>query len=108
MQLESLVSLYYTFIHIAPFDGLIFYAFRRYLRLGAARTALGYLALLAVEGAVQVQLSGVYDLAEPTLAPGESVADFLAAEEDFDVDAAAQRDYHYVNLHQLALMHLIG
>ena len=48
MQLESLVSLYYTFIHIAPFDGLIFYAFRRYLRLGAARTALGYLALLAV------------------------------------------------------------
>ena len=61
MQLESLVSLYYTFIHIAPFDGLIFYAFRRYLRLGAARTALGYLALLAVEGAVQVQLSGVYD-----------------------------------------------
>ena len=52
--------------------------------------------------------SGIYELAEPTLAPGESVADFLASEEPFDVDAAAERDYHYVDLHQKALMHLIG
>ena len=61
MQLESIVELYYTFIHIAPFDGLIFYAFRRHLRMGAARTALGYLCLLALEGAVQTQFPGVYD-----------------------------------------------
>lgn len=61
MQLESLVEFYYTFIHIAPFDGLIFYAFRRQLKMSAARTALGYLCLLAVEGIVQVQIPGVYD-----------------------------------------------
>ncbi|RXW31342.1 xylose isomerase [Propioniciclava flava] len=75
-----------------------------YLQLAAKAKA--FRADPAVQEALK--LSGVYDLAEPTLAPGESVADFLAAEEDFDVDAAAQRDYHYVNLHQLALMHLIG
>lgn len=61
MQLESLWGFYYTFIHIAPFDGLIFYAFRRHLRFGAVPTALGYLGLLAVEGTVQAQLPGVYD-----------------------------------------------
>ena len=61
MQLDSLLSLYYTFIHIAPFDGLIFYTFRQHLRLGAARTALGYLAFLALEGTVQAQLPGIYD-----------------------------------------------
>ena len=52
--------------------------------------------------------SGIYELAEPTLAAGESVADFLASEEPFDVDAAAERDSHSVDLHQKALMHLIG
>ena len=61
MQLETLVGFYYTFIHIAPFDGLIFYAFRRHLRFGAMRTALGYFALLALEGTVQTQLTGVHD-----------------------------------------------
>ena len=29
MQLESMIGLYYTFIHITPFNGLIFYVFRR-------------------------------------------------------------------------------
>lgn len=61
MQLEAIVGFYYTFIHIAPFDGLIFYTFRRQLRLGASKTALGYFCLLALEGAVQAQLPGVYD-----------------------------------------------
>lgn len=55
-----------------------------------------------------MKLSGVFELTQPTLGDGESVADFLAADEDFDVDAAADRDYHYVDLHQKALMHLIG
>lgn len=61
MQLETAVGFYYTFIHIAPFDGLIFYAFRRHLRFGVTRTALGYFVLLALEGTVQAQLPGVYD-----------------------------------------------
>ncbi|TVT13364.1 xylose isomerase, partial [Amycolatopsis rhizosphaerae] len=52
--------------------------------------------------------SGVHELAEPTLAPGESVADFLAADEDFDPEKAAERDYGFVRLQQLALEHLIG
>lgn len=56
-------------------------------------------------------LSGVPELGEPTLAPGESVTDLLAdrsAFEDFDAEAAAARDYHFVDLHQKALRHLIG
>lgn len=61
MQLESLMGFYYTFIHIAPFDGLIFYTFRHQLRLGAVRTALGYFFLLALEETVQAQMPGVYD-----------------------------------------------
>ena len=61
MQLDALVGFFYTFIHIAPFGGLIFYAFRRRLRLGAIRTALGYFCLLSIEGAVQAQLPGSYD-----------------------------------------------
>lgn len=55
--------------------------------------------------------TGVLGLSEPTLAPGESVADLLAdrsAFEDFDADAAAERNYGLVRLNQLALEHLIG
>ncbi|HHW84071.1 MAG TPA: xylose isomerase [Actinomycetales bacterium] len=55
--------------------------------------------------------SGVYELGEPTLAEDETVEAFLAdrsAFEDFDVDAAAQRDYGFVKLHQLAALHLTG
>ncbi len=52
--------------------------------------------------------AGVYELAEPTLSQGESVSDFLAADEPFDADAKAAREYHFVALQQLALRHLIG
>lgn len=55
--------------------------------------------------------SGVHELSEPTLAEGESLADLLAdrsAYEDFNVEAAAARDYHYVDLYEKAVQHLIG
>ena len=55
--------------------------------------------------------SGVYELGEPTLAQGETLADLLAdrsAYEDFDTAAAAARDYHYVDLYEKAVQHLIG
>ena len=58
-----------------------------------------------------LRYSGVGELAEPTLAAGESLEDFLndrSAYEDFDVSAAAERDYGFVKLHQLAVDHLIG
>ncbi|WP_022917124.1 xylose isomerase [Ruania albidiflava] len=54
---------------------------------------------------------GVLELSEPTLAEGETVADLLAdrsAFEDFDADAASERNYGFVRLNQLALRHLIG
>jgi len=51
---------------------------------------------------------GVFDLAQPTLAEGESVAELLAGDEAFDLDQAAERDYGFVRLNQLALEHLIG
>ena len=55
--------------------------------------------------------SGVYELGEPTLAAGETLDDLLAdrsAFEDFDTAAAAARDYHYVDLYEKAVQHLIG
>ncbi|MFF3039722.1 xylose isomerase [Arthrobacter citreus] len=55
--------------------------------------------------------SGVGELAEPTLAAGESTADLLAdtaAFEEFDADAAAQRSFGFIRLNQLALEHLLG
>ncbi|OYO16719.1 xylose isomerase [Enemella evansiae] len=55
-----------------------------------------------------MKASGVLELAQPTLSDGESVEAFLAQQEDFDVAAAANREYHFVKLHQLALRHLIG
>ena len=48
------------------------------------------------------------DLAEPTLGAGESLDDFLAADDGFDPEKAAVRDYGFVRLNQLALEHLIG
>ncbi|HKN96841.1 MAG TPA: xylose isomerase [Pseudonocardiaceae bacterium] len=53
----------------------------------------------------------VDELAVPTLAAGESIADLLAdrsAYEDFDPDKAAERGYNFVALNQLALEHLMG
>jgi xylose isomerase len=52
--------------------------------------------------------ASIFELAEPTLAEGEDLASFLAAEEPFDAAAKGEREYHYVQLHQLALRHLIG
>ena len=50
----------------------------------------------------------IAQLAVPTLAEGESVADFLATEEEFDADAAGAREYRFVELYQAALRHLIS
>ncbi len=55
--------------------------------------------------------AGVFELGEPTMAAGETFEQFLSdptTRETFDVDAAAERDYGLVRLHQLALRHLIG
>ncbi|WP_420176083.1 xylose isomerase [Luteococcus sp. OSA5] len=52
--------------------------------------------------------ASIFELAEPTLAEGETVTDFLAKDEPFDAVAAGEREYRYVKLHQLALQHLIG
>ena len=51
------------------------------------------------------------ELAQPTLAPGESATDLLAdrgAFEDFQPDAVGERGYGFVRLSQLALEHLLG
>ncbi|MBB4689710.1 xylose isomerase [Amycolatopsis jiangsuensis] len=50
--------------------------------------------------------SRVPDLATPTLAEGETLDDLAA--EDFDVEAAGKRGYHFTRLNQLALEHLLG
>ena len=52
--------------------------------------------------------AGVLELARPTLADGETVADLLAGDDGVDPEVAAQRDYGFVQLQQLALEHLIG
>lgn len=55
--------------------------------------------------------AGVFDLAIPTMAEGETFADLLAdrsAYEDLDIDAVAERNYGFVRLNQLALEHALG
>jgi xylose isomerase len=52
--------------------------------------------------------SGVLSLAEPTLEPGETLTEFIADDEAFDPEKAAERDFGYVRLQQLAVEHLIG
>ncbi len=52
--------------------------------------------------------AGVSELAEPTLGQGETAADLLSATDDFDPQRAAERDFGFVRLQQLALEHLIG
>ncbi|WP_197043273.1 xylose isomerase [Saccharothrix sp. NRRL B-16314] len=54
-----------------------------------------------------LKASGVYELAEPTLDEGESIADFLKGE-DVDPEAAAERGFGFVHLAQLATEHLLG
>lgn len=55
-----------------------------------------------------IKAAKIDELAVPTLAKGESVADFLATEESFDADAAGERETYFVRLYQQALAHLIG
>ncbi|GAA4982744.1 xylose isomerase [Nonomuraea thailandensis] len=50
--------------------------------------------------------SRVDELAQPTLAAGETWQDL--AKDDFDVEAAAARGFHFTRLNQLALEHLMG
>ncbi|WP_067568708.1 xylose isomerase [Nocardia acidivorans] len=58
--------------------------------------------------AAAMEYAGVLDLANPTLDPGETIESFLSADEKFDPDSAAERDYGFVRLQQLALEHLLG
>ena len=52
--------------------------------------------------------AGIFESAQPTLAEGETIDSFLASGETYDVDALSNRHEGLVNLHQLALKHLIG
>ncbi|OZM83667.1 xylose isomerase [Pseudonocardia sp. MH-G8] len=63
------------------------------------------------EVAEALAVSGVADLAKPTLNPGETIADLKAdrsAFEDYDADKAGERGYGFVRLGQLAVEHLMG
>ncbi len=51
--------------------------------------------------------ASIPELAEPTMAEGESYADLLASD-DIDPEAAGEREYHYVELYHNAMRHLIG
>ena len=53
-----------------------------------------------------MEAASIPELAEPTVAEGESLDDVRA--EKFDVAALAVREYHYVELYQQAMRHLIG
>ena len=71
--------------------------------------ALAFRADPEVQAALEE--AGVFDLAVPTLAEGETLADLLAdtsAYEDLDVDEVAQRGFGFVRLNQLALEHALG
>jgi xylose isomerase len=55
--------------------------------------------------------SKIAELSTPTLSPGETYADLLADRasfEDVDVDAAGAQGYGFVQLHQLAVEHVMG
>ncbi|MEU8194343.1 xylose isomerase [Microbispora amethystogenes] len=53
-----------------------------------------------------MEASRYNELAQPTLAAGETYEDVLA--ESIDVDAAAERGFHFTRLNQLAIEHLLG
>ncbi|NUO92467.1 MAG: xylose isomerase [Dermatophilaceae bacterium] len=55
-----------------------------------------------------LEYAGVLDLAEPTLSEGESVEELLSTDDGFDPEKAAERDYGFVKLQQLAIEHLLG
>ena len=74
-----------------------------------AEKAKAYRADSEVQEAMKA--AGIYELGESTLAEGESVSDLLndrSAYEDFDAEQAAERNFGFVRLNQLALKHLIG
>jgi len=56
--------------------------------------------------AAALEKSGVNELLQPTVAKGEGWKEI--AGENFDVEAAGKRGYHYEELDQLALEYLIG
>ncbi|MGV9773653.1 xylose isomerase [Streptosporangium sp. NPDC003464] len=58
------------------------------------------------EVAEALAASRVAELSEPTLAPGETLEDLQR--DDFDLDRAAARGFHFSRLNQLALEHLLG
>jgi xylose isomerase len=63
------------------------------------------------EVAEALATAGVADLATPTLAPGETLAELAAdraAFEEYDADKEGERGYGYARLSQLAVEHLMG
>jgi xylose isomerase len=74
--------------------------------IGLAEKAKSFRADERVQEAMRY--AGVYDLAEPTIADGESLEAFRATDDGFDIEKAAERDYGFVQLQQLAVEHLIG
>ena len=58
-----------------------------------------------------LQAARVPELAEPSLAEGETFTDLLAdrgAFEDFDIDRARTQGYGFARLQRLAIEHLLG
>ena len=53
-----------------------------------------------------ISYAGVAELATPTLDAGERLADFRATDDGFDAEKAAERDFGFVRLNQLAVEHL--
>src|SRR5665213_2454538 len=80
---------------------------RTYLLL--KERAVAFRADPEVQAALAV--TRVAELAIPTLGDGESYTNLLedrSAFEDFDVDAAGKRGYHFTQLDQLAVEHVLG
>ncbi len=74
--------------------------------IGLAEKAKAFRADPRVQEAMRY--AGVYDLAEPTIAEGESLDAFRSTDDGFDPEKTAERDYGFVALQQLAVEHLIG
>lgn len=55
-----------------------------------------------------MEYAGVYDLARPTLDAEETIEQFLSTDDGFNPEKAAERDYGFVRLQQLAVEHLVG
>ncbi|HEX5331961.1 MAG TPA: TIM barrel protein, partial [Cellulomonas sp.] len=71
--------------------------------------ALAFRADPEVQAALEE--AGVFELAQPTIAEGETLDDLLndrSTFEDLDVEDVAKRGFHFVHLNQLALEHALG